>query len=86
MRPSGSGGVGVEGRLADVLVSGPEAEGDDLVRVGLAGDRVRALRERHALAGETGHREVEAVPVELDRAGLAIEASGKLLKDLVDLH
>src|SRR5215203_2783773 len=34
------GGVGVEGRLADVRVSGPEAEGDDLVRVRLACNRV----------------------------------------------
>src|SRR5215208_1538505 len=48
------GGVGVEGGLADVRVSGPEAEGDDLVGVGLTGNRVCALRQRHLFAREAG--------------------------------
>jgi hypothetical protein len=39
-----------------------------------------------ALTGEAGDREVEAVPEELDRAGLAVKAPGELLEDLVYLR
>src|SRR5919202_2739358 len=77
------GGVGVEGGLADVLVSGPEAEGDDLVGVRLTGYRVCVLGQRHLFAGEAGNGQVKAVPEELDGAGLATEAPRKLLKDLI---
>jgi hypothetical protein len=70
------GGVGVEGGLADVRVSEPEAEGDDLVRAGLARDRVRARPLWGTSAGKAGDGEVEAVPEELDGAGLAVEAPG----------
>src|SRR5919202_1727528 len=77
------GGVGVEGGLADVRVSGPEAEGDDLVGVRLTGNRVCALRQRHLFAGEAGNGQVEAVPVELDGAGLAVKPPRKLLEDLI---
>ena len=67
----------------DVRVPRPEAEGDDLVRVGLARDRVRARPLRGASAGEAGDGEVEAVPEELDGARLAVEAPGELLGDLI---
>src|SRR3712207_203621 len=77
------GGVGVEGGLADVLISGPEAEGDDLVRVRLASNRVCALRQRHLFAGEAGDGQVEAVPVELNGAGLAGKTPGELLEDSI---
>src|SRR5919202_3291326 len=74
------GGVGVEGGLADVLVSGPEAKGDDLVRVRLAGYRICVLRQRHLFSGEAGNGQVEAVPVELDGAGFAGKTPGELLE------
>src|SRR5215208_1182464 len=75
------GGVGVEGGLADVSITGPEAERDDLVRVRLTGNRVCALRQRHLFAGEAGNGQVEAVPVELNGAGLAGKTPGELLED-----
>src|SRR5215217_3579439 len=77
------GGVGVEGGLADVSITGPEAEGDDLVGVGLARDLVRAQPLRSVPAGEAGNGQVEAVPVELNGAGLAGNTPGELLEDSI---
>src|SRR3712207_5610455 len=77
------GGVGVEGGLADLLVSGPEAKGDDLVRVRLARYRICVLRQRYPFSGEAGKGQVEAVPVELDGAGLAGKTPGELLEDSI---
>jgi hypothetical protein len=48
------------------------------VGVGLGADGVHPLRDRCGAPGVAGVREVEAVPEELDRAGLAVETRGEL--------
>ncbi len=76
------GGVGVVRGVADVVVAGPEAERDDLLRVGLLGDRV-GVHRRAGPAGEAGHGEVEAVPEEVHGARLAGEPAAELLEHRV---
>src|SRR6202044_3180467 len=78
-------GVAVEGCLAVAAVTGPEAGADDLVRVGLAGDRVGAFARRSGAAGEARDREIEAAPEEMYGADFSNEARGELLEDLVGL-
>src|SRR5439155_11999955 len=62
---------------------GPEAEGDDLVRVRLLGDRVSFGELGCAPASKAGHRKVEPVPEEVDRARLAAVPAGELLEHAV---
>src|SRR5919112_4236636 len=50
------------------------------MRVRLAGYRVCVLRQRHLFSGEAGNGKVEAVPEELDGAGLAGKTPGELLE------
>src|SRR5205085_3245352 len=75
-------GVGVVGGVPEIVVSGPEAEGDELLGVGLLGDGV-GVDGRRRSAGEAGNREIEAVPEEMDRAGLAAEPAAELLEHAV---
>src|SRR5215213_3239593 len=77
------GSVRVEGRLAHASISRPEAEGDNLMGVRLESYRIGVLRQRHLFAGEAGDGEVEAVPVELDGAGLSVKTSGELVEDSI---
>src|SRR5262249_48798642 len=62
-----------------------------LVRIGLAGDDVREVRdaarvEWRAPAGETGHRKIEASPKEMHRARLADKAGAKQLEHTIALE
>src|SRR5438067_5277971 len=75
--------VRVVGRLAHVLVAGPEPEGDDLVRVRLPRHGIRARNRRSAPRPEASDGEVEAVPEEVHGARLAAEPAGELLEDRV---
>src|SRR5439155_21912816 len=75
-------GVGVKGRVRGVVVSGPEAEGDELLRVRLLSYGVGRDGRRRP-PREPGDREVEAVPEEMDGAGLAAEPAAELLKHTV---
>src|SRR5207249_710959 len=61
----------------------PEAEGDDLVRIRLLGDRIGLGQLGCAPATESGHREVEPVPEEVNRARLAAVPAGELLEHAV---
>src|SRR5262249_4593414 len=66
-----------------LLIACPEAERDDLVRVGLAGDRARVRTHGCAAATEARHSQIEPVPEEGDRARLAAEPPGELVEHLV---
>jgi len=51
--------------------------------VGLTRDLVSAFPLGSALPGEAGYGEIEAVPEEMDRACLAVEASRELPENMV---
>src|SRR5688572_28912890 len=81
--------VGIEKRFGlGTGAAGPEAGARNLVAVGLAGHRIGQMRDAAGMpwrrpARETGHREVEAAPEEMDRAHLADEARAEQAKDAV---
>src|SRR5262249_5077844 len=75
--------VRVVARLSDLVVSGPEAAGDHLVRIGLRGERARVRLRGRAPPAETGDGEIQRVPEEMHRTGLAAEPAGELLEDTV---
>src|SRR5262245_35785419 len=82
--------IRVERGVLDSAAPGPESRGRDLVAVGLARHRVGEARNASWVPGgrspgESGHREVEAPPEEVDRARLAQEGRPELLEDAVDL-
>jgi hypothetical protein len=56
-----------------VVIAGPEAKGDDFVRVRLGCDAIDACVLRGRAAGVAGVREVEGVPEQVDRRRLAEE-------------
>jgi hypothetical protein len=53
------------------------------VRVRFAGYGIYVFGERDAFAGETGHRQVEAVPEEVHGALLAVKPPGVFIEDLI---
>ena len=69
-------GIAVEDRLGRGDAARPEARARHFMAIGFAGDAVgqagnsAGMRRRRA-ARKAGHREVEAAPEEMDRAGLA---------------
>ena len=77
-------GVGIERRFPHLLVSGPESEADELVRVGLAGDEVGVPILGCACAREAGHCEIETVPEQVHGARLAAEPAREVLERPVD--
>src|SRR5262249_9586250 len=82
--------IGIERRIVDRPTAGPEAGAAYLVRIGLAGDRVRQMRDaarmaRRGSTREAGHREIEASPEEMHRARLAEKAGAELLEDAIDI-
>jgi hypothetical protein len=73
-------GIGVEGGFAHGVIAGPEAERDDLVRVGLTSDRIGAVAGWGPAAGEAGHGQVQAVPEQMHRALFAAVPARELLE------
>ena len=53
------------------------------MRVRFAGYGIYVFGERDAFAGETGHRQVEAVPEEVHGALLAVKPPGVFFEDLI---
>src|SRR5204863_5926012 len=74
-------GVGVEGGLSKAAIARPKAGAADLVRIGLAVDRIRniriAWRRGRAAARKARYREIEAAPEKMHRAHLADEMPAK---------
>ena len=58
-------------KLIDVVVAEPEAETDDLVRIGLALDHAGAFADRSTLSRKSRQCQIEAVPEHMHRRRFA---------------
>src|SRR6185436_5456659 len=67
-------------RLAHVLVTCPESEGNELVRVRLLRYRVGLGDQLSTRPAESCNRQIEGVPEELNRARLSAVPAGELLE------
>src|SRR5437016_10527423 len=75
--------IGIEGGLLNIAAAGPKADAAGFVRVGFAGNDVRAGTLRSAAAGEARDGEIETAPEKMYRAGLADETRPELIQDAV---
>src|SRR3954452_17134651 len=83
-------GVGVERGAREGVVAGPKTGARELVRIGLARERVRQPRQaagtgRRRPPRDPRHREVEAAPEEMHRARLAEKTGAEELEDAIGL-
>src|SRR5205814_9677576 len=82
-------GVGIKRGLAKAAIARQKARAADLVRIGLAVDRIRNIRvawRGRAAARKARYREIEAAPEKMHRADLADKAPAEGREHLIDLR
>src|SRR5690606_2584208 len=77
--------VGIECCLGHFIVTCPEPGADDLVRISFTVGKPSAIH-RSGFTGEAVHRQIKAVPENLDGADLSCEAAAELFKYAVNLN
>src|SRR3989440_5545536 len=83
--------IGIEDWRRRSRVAGPKTETANFLRVGLARDLVRQMRDSSRMGrgwppGETRHRQIKTAPEKMHRTALATETRAKFLKDAIALH
>src|SRR5437773_8284309 len=83
--------IGIEDRRRRSRVAGPKTQTAYFLRVGLARDLVRQMRDsprmgRRRPPGKTRHCQIKTAPEKMHRTALATESRSKFLKDAIALH
>src|SRR6266446_8194249 len=84
-------GIGIEEWRRRCRVAGPKTQTANFLRVGLARDLVRIMRDspgvrRRWPPEETRHRQIKTAPEKMHGTALAAETRAKFLKDAITLH
>src|SRR5206468_11618640 len=84
-------GIGIEDWRRRSRVAGPKTQTAYFLRVGLARDLVRQMRDsprmvRRRPPGKTRHCQIKTAPEKMHRTALATESRSKFLKDAIALH
>src|SRR5581483_5941166 len=84
-------GIRIEKRGRRSRIAGPKTKAANFLRIGLARDLVRQMRDAAGMGrcrppGETRHRQIKTTPEKMDRTAFAAETRPEFLKYAIALH